>query len=404
MRYAVSMRNSGARLNEAPRSDVDDAAAPAPGDDAASAALSSAWPAIALYAGLRAFGTLFLWVFAQDQGRGLLGVLSRYDAILYAGIVRNGYDQVIPLTPDGRLAPTNLAFFPLFPGLIALTNPILPGGARIAGIVISWLAGLAAAWALFAIGNHLHDRRTGILLAALWAVVPHAVVQSMGYTETLFTALAGWSLYALLRRKWVTAGLVCMAAGLTRPTAGAVIAALGLAALVAICRRRDSWRPWLGAALAPLGLIGYLAWVGIRLGRIDGYFHVQNDAWKMSYDTGGYTLHYWHIALTKAEPFAVYGTTFVLLAAFALLALLIADRPPWPLLVYAIVMLAMVFFGHGYYPIKGRLLMPAFPLLLPIAYALASARRSTITVVLATLAVASAAYGTYLCLAWPFSP
>jgi hypothetical protein len=134
----------------------------------------AAWPAIALYAGLRAFGVLVLWLFAADRNRGLLDLLGHYDAIHYAGIVARGYDQAIPLKPDGSLAITNLAFFPLFPGITALVDPILPGGPGSAGIVVSWLAGLGAAWGLFAIGTHLRDRRTGVLLAGLWAVLPHA--------------------------------------------------------------------------------------------------------------------------------------------------------------------------------------------------------------------------------------
>jgi Gpi18-like mannosyltransferase len=122
-----------------------------------------------------------------------------------------------------------------------------------------------------------------VLLAALWAVVPHALVQSMGYTETLFTAIAAWSLFALLRRHWLAAGLLCALAGLTRPTGVALVVATALAALVAVVRRRDGWRPWLAGALAPVGSLGYLVWVGHRLGRADGYLHVQKDAWRITH-------------------------------------------------------------------------------------------------------------------------
>lgn len=369
-----------------------------------SIALRWAWPAIALYAGLRAFGVVFLWVLADEQGRRLIDVLSKFDAGFYTQIATNGYNQVIPLKANGELAPSNLAFFPLYPGLIAAVDPVLPGNARVAGVAVSWLAGLAAAWALYAIGAHLRDRRTGILLAALWAVLPHAVVQSMGYTETLFTALSAWSLYALLRRHWVTAGLLCIAAGLTRPTGAALIATVGLAALIAVARRQDGWRPWVGGALAPLGLLGYITWVGLRLDRADGYFHVQNDAWKMSYDLGGFTLGTWHTALIKPQPLAVYATTLVLLTAMALLALLVGARVPWPLVVFPAVVLTLAFFGDSYYATKARLLLPAFSLLLPVALALAAAKRSTSIVVVSALAVISAGYGTYLCLAWTSSP
>src|SRR5688500_4153953 len=59
-------------------------------------AARAAWPALALYLGLRTFGILVLWFFAADRNRGLLDVLSRYDAVHYAGIVARGYDAAIP--------------------------------------------------------------------------------------------------------------------------------------------------------------------------------------------------------------------------------------------------------------------------------------------------------------------
>jgi hypothetical protein len=364
----------------------------------------AAWPAVALYAGLRLASVLFLLFFAAGQHRSLLSLLGGYDAIHYAGIVAHGYDQAIPVKPNGELGITNLAFFPLFPGLTAALDPILPGGPGAAGIAVAWLTGLAAAWGLFAVSAWLRDRRTGVLLAALWAVLPHALVQSMGYTETLFTALTAWSLYALMRRSWLVAGLLCALAGLTRPTAAALVLAVGLAALVAVVRRRDGWRPWVAGALAPTGLLGYIAWVGLRLGRADGYVHVQRDAWKMSYDDGHYTLHTLYALLTKPQPMTYYVTALVLLLALALLVLLCDGRTPWPLLVYSLAIVAMTFFGDGYFHAKARLLMPAFPLLLPIAYALTVSRRSTRIVVLAIMTVVSAGYAVYLCLVWRYSP
>ena len=88
----------------------------------------------------------------------------------------------------------------------------------------------------------------------------------------------------------------------------------------------------------------------------------------------------------------------------ALLAILALDRVSWPLLVYAAVIVAMAFFGDGYFHAKARLLMPAFPLLLPVALALAAGRRRTAVVVLATLTTISACYGVYLALVWTYSP
>jgi hypothetical protein len=368
------------------------------------AGLRAAWPALAGYAVLRAVGLLVLWHFAADRHRDLWALLGRYDASWYAGIATHGYDAVIPLKPDGTPATTNLAFFPLYPGLTALADRILPGDAAAAGIVVAWLAGLAAAWGLFAIGLHLRNRRTGVVLAVLWAVIPHALVESMGYTETLFTALSAWSLFAVLRRHWLTAGLLCALAGLTRPTGAALIAAVGLAALAAIVRRRDRWRPWLAGLLAPLGFLGYIAWVGHRLGRADGYFHVQKDAWKMSYDNGSYTLSTARSLLCAPSELAFVMCSLVLLVAIALFFALSAHEEAWLLAVYSLVIIAMVVFGDGYFHAKGRLLMPAFPLLLPLATALAAAHRRTLIAAVVALTALSTTYGVYLALFWTHSP
>src|SRR4029078_10416072 len=99
-----------------------------------------------------------------------------------------------------------------------LPPPALEGDTGTARVVVSWPAGALAALGLYAIGTHLRSRPTGIVLAGLFAVLPHAVVESMGYSEALFTALAAWSLWAVLRRYWLSAALLCVLAGLTRPT------------------------------------------------------------------------------------------------------------------------------------------------------------------------------------------
>ena len=58
----------------------------------------------------------------------------------------------------------------------------------------------------------------------------------------------------------------------------------------------------------------------------------------------------------------------------------------------------------GAYEGKGRYLVPVFTLLLPIAAALAAAKTSTKVVVLTFVACLSALYGTFLTLAWTYSP
>ena len=101
--------------------------------------------ALLLYALLRAAGLLTLWAYATAEhgGLSLWHILTRLDAGWYAQIATRGYDTAIPVGLDGVPAPTNLAFLPLYPGLVAVVHLLMPVTA--AELVVSWCAGLAAA-------------------------------------------------------------------------------------------------------------------------------------------------------------------------------------------------------------------------------------------------------------------
>lgn len=362
--------------------------------------------ALALYALLRLSGLIILAIFAHRAGADFWSLLdSRFDSLWYVQIAEDGYDTgMVGHHPDLHSTLPNLPFFPLYPGLIAAVAAITPFSTPVAALIVSGLAGLAAAWGIYAVGAHLASRRVGLLLVGLWAVLPHAIVQNMAYTETVFTALVAWTLYALLRRQWLAAGLLCLVTGLSRPTATTVAAAVGLTALVAIVRRQDGWRPWAAAALSPLGYLGYLAWIGHRVGRADGYFHMQETRWKISFDGGVSTLKTLKQVLTEPSPLALYTSTLLMGLAVVLIAQLVAHRYPLPLVVYSVAFFLITIGTENYYSAKGRYLMPAFTLLIPIAMGLAKARRSTVVTVFAFLVLVSGWYGTYLSLVWRWSP
>ncbi|MFF4809547.1 hypothetical protein ACFY03_15155 [Micromonospora chersina] len=363
--------------------------------------------ALVLYALLRLTGLVFLAIFAHRAGADFWTLLNgRFDALRYVQVAEDGYDHGLTADHPEQLKSnlSNLPFFPLYPGLIAAVAAITPFSAPVAALIVSWAAGLAAAWGIYAVGAHVASRRVGLILVALWALLPHAVVQNMAYTETIFTALVAWTLYALLRRQWLTAGLLCLVAGLSRPTATTVAAAVGLTALVAIVRRQDGWRPWAAAALSPLGYLGYLAWVGHRLGRLDGYFYLQEKVWRIGFDGGASTFTAFKQVLTKPESLVSYMSTLLMGLAVVLIVLLVSHRYPLPLVVYSIAFFLITVGTENYYWAKGRYLVPAFALLLPIAVGLAKARRSTLLAVFGFLLIASGWYGTYLCLVWRASP
>ncbi|MFG3100475.1 hypothetical protein ACGFZL_08145 [Streptomyces sp. NPDC048182] len=365
-----------------------------------------ATPALAAYLAVRGTGLLALIVWAHHRHKDVWPILaSQWDADWYLGIADHGYAHDLGTDDNAN----NLAFFPLYPVLVKAVAVLTPGTRASTGLGVAMAASLLAAWGVFAVGNRLHGRRTGVLLTVLWAAYPVGAVQWMGYTESLFTACAAWALYAVLTGRWLWAAGFASLAGLTRPTGVAVAAAVTAAALAHLVRTRKAGIPRLqpaaAALLAPLGWCAYLAWVGLRLGRWDGYFAVQR-LWHNELDGGLRTLHQVRQLLARdATPqlFLVL-VTLTLLASVALLALSAWDRQPLPLLVFTAVLMAIVLGSGGVYFPRARFLLPAFPLLLPIAAHLDRATRRHRALFLATATLASAYCGGYMLLVWPAAP
>ncbi|MER6994306.1 hypothetical protein [Streptomyces sp. NPDC000410] len=357
-------------------------------------ALPAAAPALLGYAAVRLTGMAILWAVAAAQGKDAPHRLKgRWDAVWYARIAEHGYGHEATL-PDGSVH-SDLAFFPLLPALERGASELVPGlDAATAGLVVAWLAAFAAAWGIYAVGTHVAGRRAGILLAVLWGVYPTAFVQSMAYTETLFTAFAAWSLYAVLTGRWIVAGALCVLAGLTRPSAAALVAALGITAIVNAVRGGLTWRMAVGVLLAPLGWLGYVVFVAVREGSPTAYFEVQ-AAWGNNIDGGVALARFVGAQLTGPHPLAGVG----LIAALGLLAwlvwLCVKQRQPLPVLVYGIGIVVISLIGAAYFGSRPRLIMPAFPLLLPPAAALARIRPRWAVSIVALLAVASGAYGAF---------
>ncbi|WP_413810337.1 hypothetical protein [Streptomyces sp. OE57] len=383
---------------------------------AAGRALRRAAPALLAYAGTRLLGlvVLAIWgAFADKSPHQLLS--ARWDSLWYTRIAAEGYGYTLHL-PDGAVH-SNLAFFPLLPALERVISAMTPLDVADAGLLVSSVTSLFAAWGIFAIGDLLYGRRVGVTLAVLWGVLPVGIVQSMAYSESLFTALAAWGVYAALTRRWLWAGLCAALAGLTRPVGAAVVAAVWVAAAVELLpegRRRQAWRtgppvahhhsrrrrfaPFLqllaGVVLAPLGWLGYVVWVALRTGSVTGYFDVQNG-WGNGFD-GGLAFAGFIGGLLIEPPFA--GGLGLLLGVGALIWLAVRcvrQRQPLPLLAYGGAVLVLALAAKGYFGSKPRLLIPAFPLLLPIAVALARLRPVRTALVLGSVGLASSVYGAF---------
>ncbi|MFT9477009.1 hypothetical protein [Streptomyces sp. 11-1-2] len=362
------------------------------------ASLRRAWLALAVYATVRAAGIGCVAVGAWRTGKHPRTQLGHYwDSLWYVGIAQHGYGTTRPSITHPGLTFSDLAFFPLYPALIRAVTSVVPLSAVTAGLLITWVTAGLAAWGIHAVGERLYGRRVALMLVALWGLLPHAVVESMGYTESLLTALAAWSLYALLTRRPLWAGALALCAGATRPNGIAVAAAVCAYAAAEVWRRRGrtSWRVWAGAALSPLGWLGYTGWVGVRRGTWRGYLDVQ-DRWGTSLDLGASGFRSARGLIMGSGSLPHYMSLIVIGASLISLVWLALRPPPLPLVVYTLVLVFIALTGSNYFASKPRFLLPAFPLLFPAALAMARARPRTAVLVGGALAGLSCLYGMYL--------
>ena len=353
--------------------------------------------AMAVYAATRIISVCTFWLLLRQHGfrpirrsGGIWTYLTRSsDAGWYSTIAEHGYQHS---------APGTFHFYPGYPAAID-TIAWIPGmGTARAGIVITAIAGLVAAAGLAQLGLRLTgDSRISVLLVALWAVAPAALVLSMVYPEALFCALAVWALVAVADRRWITAGVLTMLAGTVHSSAVTLVAAVAVAALAAVIESaRAGWRPvgaWLrpiaAVVISPLGLIGFWVFVSAGLRYPGGWAAAESDAGQRI-DWGVGT---WHAVVRTLSAPTAYSLLPVLaiLAAAALAAWTVTERIPAYLKVYVLctVVLALLT-GPGWLGSKPRILLPALILGFPLAKILAPSRNYVLIPMIVILAAASA--------------
>lgn len=377
--------------------------------------LRAAMPGLT-YLVVRHVGVLILAVLAAANGRSLTQTLTSWDGQWYLAIAAGGYTDPVGWLTDAaghRSAATPYAFFPGYPALVHLFTMNGLVGLLAAAFFVTVVSGIVAAYGIHRLGTLTPggSRRVGLVLVALFAASPMGVVLSMTYSEALFCAAAAWTLVFLLQRRWVAAGLVCATAGLVRPTALALIATVFLAAVaVMFARRRLLLRPLVAVILAPAGLAGYLLWAGSRLRpgagaseQLGAWSALQRSGWGSRFDWGAATLRFATGTLMHSESALNVVTVFVLLGAFALVALCIWRQIPWQLIVYGLAVLIMDVGSNGLMNSKARLLVPAFTLLVPVAVGLARRRPATVVLVLCALTVVSGWFGAHALVAWRYA-
>ncbi len=175
---------------------------------------------------------------------------DRWDAQHYIYLSVNGYAT----SGDAR---NLIAFFPLYPAIISVVAATgLP--ARLAALLVSNLAGLAATILLFEVTRDQIGERPAWRAAALFTVFPTAYFLLVGYTEALFCALAFGAVLATRRKRWLLAGVLGGLAASTRITGLALLPLL----LLDLYAARHAWKRVWEVAVAPaLVVAGFLVYL-----------------------------------------------------------------------------------------------------------------------------------------------
>jgi hypothetical protein len=360
--------------------DVDAAVEPAP---AASPlpARPLATPRLA-YAGSRLITAVAVGLAAMASHQSYQRVLTVWDGRWYERIATVGYPHAVPQGDfyhhTGRQVQSAIAFFPLYPLMVRALDRVFPGGADVAGAVLSLLIGGLATVLVWVVAEKVTDRTVADRAAVLFAFSPGAFVLTLVYAEGLLVLLSAAALLALLERRWLQAGVLAALAGATRPNATAVMLACAWAAGVALWKQRD-WRAVVAPALAPLGMLAFFAFLWWHTGEPLIWFRVEAQGWGEGIDFGRSNLGVFADVFTRP----LHNPNMLVLAAsmitaVVLMVILVRAKLPAVLNVYALTGLGLVLISH--INARPRFIFVAFPL--AIALAKTTTRRQSTYVVL----------------------
>jgi hypothetical protein len=346
------------------------------------------WQLIGLSALIRALQIAALYFAARAHHRTLFNIYGRWDAQWYQSIAVHGYGAVI-IDQHGRHL-SNLAFFPLFPLLERATHLVVGGNYFVAGVYFNLLAWLFAIAGIYSLAKLLVSEASAFYTALLWSALPIALVESLSYSESLFTALAAWSLYYSIRERYYFASLLAALAGATRPIGLAVVLAIWFTVMKSGKSRVEKL---ISAVIAPLGFLGYFFFVSKKRHSLFGYFQVQSD-WGNSLDFGKhFALWIWRY-LTHGLVLGLLLISLVLLLGLwsrrAFLSVKVAS-----IRIYLIVLLLQAMTTASYFGSKPRYLLPAFPLLIPLAQRLERFNLRTQRLLLSLFTLAGVVYGAF---------
>ena len=200
----------------------------------------------------------------EESRHLLLAVWGRWDAVHYLDIATRGYQG------------TDMAFFPLFPLLVAILGKLM-GNHLIAGMLVSTAAFFFGLLFLYKLVEHEFDRFVARRAIFYVSIFPTAVFFSAVYTESLFFMLTVASFYYLRERRWWFAGAIGLLAAMTR-VEGVLLIVPFVIEWYGLHKTnlRHGLSSLLPMGLIPLGLALYMAYLWVLNGDPLYFSHVQS--------------------------------------------------------------------------------------------------------------------------------
>ncbi len=316
--------------------------------------------------------------------------ITIWDGLWYRLAAETDYPAKLKV-PGVLSGATSSSFFPGYPLLVRAAHRVLPVDVVGAGLLVSLGCGAAAVCLIWRLTALVTDEDVAHRMAALMSFAPGSFVFSLMYAEGLMMVAAAACLIALVRERWLLAGVFAAVGTATRPNAIALCAACAVAAVPAAVRRRDL-RPLIAPLLSPLGLLAFFAYLRLRTGNFFAWSENEHYAFGERVDYGETTLRAsWRFFQHPFESPYIFITGLSVLAIAAGTALLLRTRLPLALKTYALTVALLVTVTHIVGP-RPRFLLVAFPLAIPLAL---RCRGKFFFTVLASSAVLMALAGAY---------
>jgi hypothetical protein len=192
----------------------------------------------------------------------LTDVWARWDSVWFIRIAHHGYD----------VAAGAPAFYPLYPGLVAVAGRAVGGHYVLGGLLVSLAAAAGAFVLLHRLATHLAGAEVASRAVLFLAVFPMSLFLQAVYSESTFLLVALAAFLAAERRRFAAAGVFCGLALLARPTGIAVLVGVAVLALGSSRRMRATLEVVV-PAVALFAVFPVVLW--IERGRPFAFLHVE---------------------------------------------------------------------------------------------------------------------------------